>query len=204
MTSKPDSVSTLWYHCINHTGRPLKPQVQCDAIGTTLADASTQWCSHGDQVLICIIGTRWNTTGRPLEGHWKHTGKTLATNNYFSSGILVYTGSKFQANWIGTGLSLNYHWLRVGVWITLAMLWRNRTFVSMCNVFSDSEGYRRTDALKRCWKLFIRSTIYHLTNDYLLQWAICCSSGMPFFSLLLGFNTRETCSLSHMWLELTQ
>ena len=113
MTSKPNSVSTHGYHWTDHTGRPLEPQVHWDATGTTLADASTQWCSSGDPVLfawlehtgrpleprvhynatgttladastqwcpsgdlvlICIIGTHWKATGRPLEAHWKHTG----------------------------------------------------------------------------------------------------------------------------------
>ena len=91
ITSKPDYVSTLGYHWTDHTGRPLDPQVHRDATGTTLADASTQWCPSGYPVLICVIGTHWNTTGRPLKDHWKHTGNTLATNNYFSSGIPVYT-----------------------------------------------------------------------------------------------------------------
>ena len=90
MTSKPDSVSTLGYHWTDHPVRPLEPQVHWDATGTTLADASTQCCPSGDPGLICIIGTRWNTTGRPLEHHWKHTGNALATNNSFS--IPVYTG----------------------------------------------------------------------------------------------------------------
>ena len=75
MTSKPDSVSTLGYHWTYHTGRPLEPQVHWDATGTTLADASTQWCSSGDPVLICIIGTledHWSHKyiGMPLEPHW--------------------------------------------------------------------------------------------------------------------------------------
>ena len=76
MTSKPDSVSKLGYHWTNHTGRPLELQVHWDATGTTLADASTQWCSSGDPVLICIIGTHWKTTGATstLECHWNHTG----------------------------------------------------------------------------------------------------------------------------------
>ena len=76
MTSKPDYVSTLGYHWTYHTGRPLEPQVHWDATGTTLADASTQWCSSGDPVLICIIGTHWKTTGATstLECHWNHTG----------------------------------------------------------------------------------------------------------------------------------
>ena len=51
MTSKPDSVSTLGYHWTDHTG-------------TTLADASTQWCSSG-------YPERSHTyTGMPLEPHW--------------------------------------------------------------------------------------------------------------------------------------
>ena len=74
MTSKPDSVSTLGYHWTDHTGRPLEPQVHWDATGTILADARTQWCSSGDPVLICIIGTHWKTTGATstLGCHWNH------------------------------------------------------------------------------------------------------------------------------------
>ena len=76
MTSEPDSVSTLGYHWTDHTGRPLEPQVHWDATGTTLADASTQWCSSGDPVLIYIIVTHWKTTGATsaLGCHWNHTG----------------------------------------------------------------------------------------------------------------------------------
>ena len=78
MTSKPDSVSTLGYHWTDHTGRPLEPQVHWDATGTTLADTSTQWCSSGYPVLICIIGTHWRTTGATsiIGTHWKTTGAT--------------------------------------------------------------------------------------------------------------------------------
>ena len=92
ITSKPDSVSTLGYHWTDHTGRALETQVHWDATGTTLADASTQWCSSGDPVLICIIGTHWKTNGKPLEEHWNHTGNKLATKFSISSGIPVYTG----------------------------------------------------------------------------------------------------------------
>ena len=76
MTFKPDYVSTLGYHWTDHTGRPLEPQVHCDATGTTLANASTQWRSSGDPVLICIVGTHWKTTGATstLGCHWNHTG----------------------------------------------------------------------------------------------------------------------------------
>ena len=99
MTSKPDSVSTLGYHWTDHTGRPLEPQVHWDATGTTLADANTQWCSSGNPVLICIIGTHWKTTGKPLEDHWKHTGISPVA-------FQCTLGSKFQAHWIATGRPL--------------------------------------------------------------------------------------------------
>ena len=108
MTSKPDSVSTLGYHWTDRTGRPLEPQVHWDATGTTLADASTQWCSSGDPVLICIIGTQWKTIGKPLEDHWKHTGISPMA-------FQCTLGSKFQAHWIATGLPVEDHWLRVRV-----------------------------------------------------------------------------------------
>ena len=76
MTSKPDSVSTLGYQWTDHSGRPLEQQVHWDATGTALAAANTQWCYNGDQVLICIIGTHWKTTGAisTLGCHWNHTG----------------------------------------------------------------------------------------------------------------------------------
>ena len=75
LASKPDSVSTLGYHWTDHTGRPPDPQVHWDATGTTLADASTQWCSSDNPVLICIIETHWKTTGATstLGCHWNHT-----------------------------------------------------------------------------------------------------------------------------------
>ena len=99
MTSKPDSVSTLGYHWTYRTGRPLEPQVNWDATGTTLADARPQWCSSGDPVLICIIGTHWKTTGKPLEDHWKTTGISPVA-------FQCTLGSKFQAHWIATGRPL--------------------------------------------------------------------------------------------------
>ena len=106
MTSKPDSVSTLGYHWTDHTGRPLEPQVHWEATGTTLAEASTQWCPSSDPVLICIIGTHWKNTEKPLVGHWKHTGISPVA-------CQCTLGSKFQAHWIATGLPLEDHSLRV-------------------------------------------------------------------------------------------
>ena len=77
-----------------------------------ITDASTQWCSSGDPGLICIIGTHWNTTGRPLEAHGKHTGY----QQFFSPVAFQCTlGSKFQAHWIAYRLPLDYHWLMVRV-----------------------------------------------------------------------------------------
>ena len=42
-----------------YTGMPLE--------ANWLMLAKTQWCPSGNPVLICIIGTHWNATGRPLE-----------------------------------------------------------------------------------------------------------------------------------------
>ena len=60
MISKPDC---------QYTGIPL------DYTGTTLADAITQWCPSGNQVIISIIGIHWTTTGATstIECHWNNT-----------------------------------------------------------------------------------------------------------------------------------
>ena len=105
MTSKPDPVSTLGYRWTDHTGRALEPQVHWDATGTTLADASTQWCPSGDPVLLCIIGTHWKTTGSTLEDHWKHTGYQQLLLQWHSS---VHWGLSSRH----TGLPLEDYWLR--------------------------------------------------------------------------------------------
>ena len=107
MTSKPDAVNTLGYHWPDHTGRPLEPQVHWDATGTTLADASTQWCPSGDPVLICIIGTRWKTTGKPLVDHWKHTGYQQFFLQWHSS---VHWGLSSRH----IGMPLDCHWKTTG------------------------------------------------------------------------------------------
>ena len=102
-TSQPDSVTTLGYHWTDHTGRPLEPQVHWDATGTTLAYASTQWCSSGDPVLICIIGTHWKTTGRPLEVHW-------LPKFFLQWHSSVHWGLSSRH----TGLPLDCHWKTTG------------------------------------------------------------------------------------------
>ena len=59
-----------------YTGMPLEPYIWwCQQ------SVVSQWQSSGN----CIIGTHWKTTGSTL-------GNTLATKNYFSGGIPVYTG----------------------------------------------------------------------------------------------------------------
>ena len=115
MTSKPDSVSTLRYHWTDHTGRPLEPQVHWDATGTTLADASTQWCSSGDPVLICIIGTHWKTTGArsTLGCHWNHTGwcwNPVVVSQWRSS-VNFHNWNTLEDHWKATGRPLETHWL---------------------------------------------------------------------------------------------
>ena len=106
ITSKPNYVSTLGYHWTDHTGRPLELQVHWDATGTTLADASTQWCPSCDPVLICIIGTYWKTTGRPLEAHWKHTGYQQFFLQWHSSVHWGLIPGTLDCHWIATGRPL--------------------------------------------------------------------------------------------------
>ena len=138
MTSKPHSVSTLESHWTDQTGRPLESQVHWDATGTTLADASIQWYPNGDPVLICIIGTHWNTTGATstLGCHWNHTGWCLhPVVSQWQSSVNLHNWNTLEhhwkctgyqqfflqwhssvhlgLNWIATGLPLDYHWLMV-------------------------------------------------------------------------------------------
>ena len=94
MISKPDSVSTLGYHLAEY-------------IVATLADAIIQWCPSGNPVLMCINGTHWKTTGRPLEDHWKHTGYQQFLLQWHSS---VHWGLNSRQ----TGLPLDYHWITTG------------------------------------------------------------------------------------------
>ena len=118
MTSKPDSVSTLGYHWTDRTGRPLEPQVHWDATGTTLADASTQWCSSGGPVLICIIGTHWKTTGATstLECHWNHTGWCLhPVVSQWRSSVNLHNWNTLEDHWKATGRPLEDHWKHTGI-----------------------------------------------------------------------------------------
>ena len=118
MTSKPDSVSTLGYHWTDRTGRPLEPQVHWDATGTALADASTQWCSSGDPVLICIIGTHWKTTGATstLGCHWNHTGWCLHPVVFqWRSSVNLHNWNTLEDDWKATGKPLEDHWKHTGI-----------------------------------------------------------------------------------------
>ena len=118
MTSKPDSVSTLGYHWTDRTGRPLEPQVHWDATGTTLADASIQWCSSGDPVLICIIGTHWKTTGATstLGCHWNHTGSCLLpVVSQWRSSVNLHNWNTLEDHWKATGKPLEDHLKHTGI-----------------------------------------------------------------------------------------
>ena len=118
MTSKPDYVSTLGYHWTDRTGRPLEPQVHWDATGTTLAEASTQWCSSGDPVLICIIGTHWKTTGATstLGCHWNHTGWCLhPVVSQWRSSVNLHNWNTLEDHWKATGRPLEDHWKHTGI-----------------------------------------------------------------------------------------
>ena len=118
MTYKPDSVSTLGYHWTDHTGGPLEPQVHWDATGTTLVYASTQWCSSGDPVLICIIGTHWKTTGatKTLGCHWNHTGRCQhPVVSQWRSSVNLHNWNTLQDHWKATARPLQDHWEHTGI-----------------------------------------------------------------------------------------
>ena len=111
LTQWPDSVSTLGYHWTDRTGRPLEPQVHWDATGTTLADASAQWCSSGDPVLICIIGTHRKTTGATstLGCHWNHTGWCLhPVVSRWRSSVNLHNWNTLEDHWKTTGSTLAF------------------------------------------------------------------------------------------------
>ena len=118
MTSKPDSVGTLGCHWADHTGRPLEPQVHWNATGTTLADASAQWCSSGDPVLICIIGTHWKTTRATstLGCHWDHTGWCYhPVVSQWRSSVNLHNWNTLEDHWKATGTPLEHHWKHTGI-----------------------------------------------------------------------------------------
>ena len=56
--------------------------------------------SSHTHTLICIIGTHWTTTGKPLETHWLPK-------------FFLHTSVYWDLSSRHTGLPLNYHWLRV-------------------------------------------------------------------------------------------
>ena len=118
MTSKPDSVGTLGCHWTDQTGRPLEPQVHWNATGTTLADARAQWCSSGDPVLICIIGTHWKTTGATstLGCHWNHTGWFQhPVVSQWRSSVNLHNWNTLEDHWKATGTPLEHHWKHTGI-----------------------------------------------------------------------------------------
>ena len=105
-----------------YTGIPLDippwkttgSQVHWYATGTTLADASSQWCSSGDPVLICKIGTHWNTTWATstLGCHWNHTGWCYhPVVSQWRSSVNLHNWNTLEDHWKATGRPLEAHWL---------------------------------------------------------------------------------------------
>ena len=109
----------------NHTGWCYHPvvfqwqsrrgsHVHRDAIGTKLADASTQWCPSGNPVLICIIGTHWKTTGATstLECHWNHTAWCYhPVMSQWQSSVTLHNWNTLEDHWKATGRTLETYWL---------------------------------------------------------------------------------------------
>ena len=96
------------------SGIPLEVQVHWDATGTTVADASTQACPSRNPVIICTIGTHWNTTGATsaLRCHWNHTGWCWhpGVSQSQSCGHL-HNWNKLEHHWNTIGGTLETHWL---------------------------------------------------------------------------------------------
>ena len=87
MASKPDALSTLGYHWTYYTG-------------ITLHNATAQWSSSGNPVLICIIGTHWQSLEPQV--HCDVTGTTLtdASTKWYPSGnpvLICIIGTHWQS-----------------------------------------------------------------------------------------------------------
>ena len=108
-----------------YTGIPLdRPHWKTTGATSTLgchwnhmADASTQWCSSGDPVLICIIGTHWKTTGATstLGCHWNHTGRCQhPVVSQWRSSVNLHNWNTLEDHWKATGRPLEDHWKHTG------------------------------------------------------------------------------------------
>ena len=96
-----------WSAHLEHPGRPLQPQVHWNATGTTLADASTQWCSSVNLHNWNTLQDHWKSIGRPLEDYWEHTG-------YQQFFIQWHSSVQWGLSSRHTGLPLDCHWKTTG------------------------------------------------------------------------------------------
>ena len=96
-TTGQTTLEDHWSHM--YTGMPLEAH--------WMMLAPFRWCSSGDPVLICITGTHWNTTGRPPEAHWKHTGYKQCCLQWHSSMPWCLSSRH-------TGLPSEWHWITTG------------------------------------------------------------------------------------------
>ena len=105
MTPKPDTVSTLGYHCTD-CYHPMVFQWQSSVNLHNWNTLEDHWRHEYTRMLLqpnrlmlapsCVLVSiqcwfAWlEYIGRQLDDRWKHTGNTLVTNIFLSSGIPVY------------------------------------------------------------------------------------------------------------------
>ena len=132
------ATSTLGCHW-NHTGWCYNPVVFQWPSSVNLHN----WNTLEDHWSQKYTGMPLEHDGRPLEIHWKTTGRSLEAHWLSPVAFQCTQGSKFQAHWIATGLPLEDHWLRVrattwpGVW---CYLWRC-VWITVRGCLSGNDGY---------------------------------------------------------------
>ena len=87
-----------------------------DCTGTTLADAIVHRSSSGNPMLICIIGTHWNTAGATstLGCQRNHTGRCqhpVVSQRQFS--VNSHNWNTLDHHWKTIGSTLETHWLPI-------------------------------------------------------------------------------------------
>ena len=159
----------------------------------------------GVPVLICIVETHWNTTGRPLEDHLNHSGNALATNNSFSSGIPVYAGvyvsGTLDCHWIATELPLAQGKGYLGTRMRKSVLHSRVASHSICDP-SRLTTIWQVDAASVPWTHYVsNNSIYYspicfadkssiaidlITTKDRFSAALATSNSPPFFLLWSG------------------
>ena len=134
-----------------------------DYIGTTLADAITQWSSSGNPELICSIGTHWETTGSTsvMGCHWNHTGWCSNMNKLMNK-------------------QLSYRWFDTP--------WRpcdDTVMLQNCRLHLPFLPSQRTQSAIITWRRNDVATSFRRHNDAIIE---SCARWVPY---LFGLNSMS-------------